>query len=261
MNRQKGMNVFISIVASALMLALGLLTDCKSSNDKKENNEKVYRLSKIDNTNINAKNAPTVTFHEEKVTGNGGCNHYFGNYSIDEQKISIGGLGRTMMACEQTIMQAEDRFLKLLENAATIKNEDAKITIITSDGATLLFDYIPPPEDLPLKGTQWQLQTVIDGDLAGSTIAGTIANITFSDTIAEGSDGCGVFDATYSTENNRLKSIDNLSASKTRCADESFSRQREFFYDVLQGFDTAKIDGHLLIIEKGNKGLHFRGSK
>lgn len=51
---------------------------------------------------------------EGKLAGNGGCNGFFGSYSIAGEQIAIGPLGATRKACEDPVMQVEDRILRAL---------------------------------------------------------------------------------------------------------------------------------------------------
>jgi heat shock protein HslJ len=60
----------------------------------------------------------TITFEKEngKVNGNSGCNSFFGTYTITEgHRITITGLGSTMMACAD--VPYEQEFLSALQAA------------------------------------------------------------------------------------------------------------------------------------------------
>jgi heat shock protein HslJ len=42
---------------------------------------------------------PHLHFEAEKVTGNDGCNNFFGGYTLDGNSLKFGMLGSTRMAC------------------------------------------------------------------------------------------------------------------------------------------------------------------
>jgi heat shock protein HslJ len=48
-----------------------------------------------------------------RAFGRGGCNRFFGSYSIEESVIRFGPMASTLMYCEET-MAVENAFLKAL---------------------------------------------------------------------------------------------------------------------------------------------------
>lgn len=60
----------------------------------------------------------TVAFDTDgRITGDAGCNRYFGSYAVDGDAIAVGHLGATQMACAPEVMAQEDRFLDALGSA------------------------------------------------------------------------------------------------------------------------------------------------
>lgn len=51
----------------------------------------------------------------ERVSGNGGCNRYFGEAELDGPALRFGPLGATRMACPQAVMDQEQRFFAALD--------------------------------------------------------------------------------------------------------------------------------------------------
>lgn len=60
---------------------------------------------------------PTLNIEDGKITGNAGCNNYFGEAVLEAKtgSFSAGKLGATKMFCDN--MSVEDNFLKLLSEA------------------------------------------------------------------------------------------------------------------------------------------------
>lgn len=62
----------------------------------------------------------TITFTEDgKVYGDSGCNRFTGGYTVRGDRIHIGPLASTMMACEQKKMDAEQVFLTRVQAAVS----------------------------------------------------------------------------------------------------------------------------------------------
>ena len=56
-----------------------------------------------------------ITFEAGKVSGFAGCNTFFGTYTQQGTNLNFSSMASTRKACEKTIMQAEAKFLGLLE--------------------------------------------------------------------------------------------------------------------------------------------------
>lgn len=68
---------------------------------------------------------PTITFGADgKVSGNAGCNHLLGTWTMEGTKIDLSQLGTTRRMCAPAIMQMEDAFLQNL----------GKVAFATADG-------------------------------------------------------------------------------------------------------------------------------
>lgn len=58
---------------------------------------------------------PTLIIENGKISGNAGCNKYFGNLSLDTTagNFDAGQIGSTRMACDN--LQSENTYLKMLD--------------------------------------------------------------------------------------------------------------------------------------------------
>ena len=80
----------------------------------------------------------TVQFEDDnQVSGNAGCNDFFGSFSSGDGQIAIGPLGATMRACPEPagVMEQEAAFLAALESAATYRVEGNLLEMRTADDA------------------------------------------------------------------------------------------------------------------------------
>ena len=76
----------------------------------------------------------TILFETEgKVSGNAGCNQYFGSWGADGDDIAFGHMGATQMMCaEPEVMEQESRFLEALGYAERFAAEDGMLLIFST---------------------------------------------------------------------------------------------------------------------------------
>lgn len=105
-------NILLAVFAFATIVSCATMNTSKVGKAQPNINNTSWTLAD------NVKGAkPTLVIEAAKVTGNGGCNNYFGNLSIDSTagnfKTSEVGLTRKM--CEN--MDVESNFMKMLSEA------------------------------------------------------------------------------------------------------------------------------------------------
>ena len=84
----------------------------------------------------------TLTFNKAQVSGNAGCNQFFGAYQRDQEKIWFSDLGMTEMACMEPdgLMEQEQYLLEFLENIQRFERDTDKLFLIRGDGEALSFN-------------------------------------------------------------------------------------------------------------------------
>ena len=94
--------------------------------------------AKLDQPESLAPETPVyVAFSDDgKVTGFGGCNRFFGGYTVSGNSIKIGPLASTRKGCPDTL-NLEIEFFKALQGAETFEQTDAALVLIGPDGAKL----------------------------------------------------------------------------------------------------------------------------
>lgn len=82
--------------------------------------------------------APTLAFAEGRVSGNGSCNRYMGQYQLSGgDHLTLSGLASTMMACPAPLLQQEDRLLDLLADVRSYAVAGEVLTLTTADGSRI----------------------------------------------------------------------------------------------------------------------------
>ena len=87
------------------------------------------------------KQIPTLKFDVSgKLTGTGGCNNFFGNFTMDGRTISIGELGSSRKFCEGE-MDLETSFLKGLDIELRALFSEGKLILTGDGGNQMIFGY------------------------------------------------------------------------------------------------------------------------
>ena len=83
----------------------------------------------------------TATFEDGQVRGTAGCNSYGGSYQIDGDRIFVGEMVSTEMAClePEGLMEQESYLLEFLGDAQTFQVDEEQLQIFRSDGEALTF--------------------------------------------------------------------------------------------------------------------------
>jgi putative lipoprotein len=78
----------------------------------------------------------TVTA-DGNLRGRGGCNSFFGNYTVTDGVLAIGPLGATRRACEAPAMEQEAAFFTALEAARGFRLQRGLLLLLDADGRVL----------------------------------------------------------------------------------------------------------------------------
>ena len=212
-------------------------------------------VSLLPDTEINAK------FNVIEVAGNAGCNSYFGSYTVSEDRIYLGIIGSTAMACiePEGIMDQEGDYLKNLAEAYSFQVEDQVLSISNADGETLLLYHIV--ESKPLIGTTWALTGY--SDARGGFIPlvpGTHINAIFSeDNTITGIGGCNQYNAPYAIAREDIK-IGQAASTRMFCsAPEGIMVQENAYFAAMETVSRYQLQGNQLIMltESGELALSF----
>ncbi|MCG8352741.1 MAG: META domain-containing protein [Chloroflexales bacterium] len=202
----------------------------------------------------------TVLFQADgTVSGNAGCNSFFGNYTISEQSLQMTDMGGTLMACEEAKMQQEEQFLAALRTVSTFKLQDQELTL-QYDGGALVFTLAPSRTDQSLIGQIWNLEGFQEGNMIQSLLNNTTITIEFSEDAIQGTAGCNRYNASYTMQEQQL-TIENIASTKRGCPDSATMEQEQGYLAALQTVTEWEISGDRLILQHDGGGLHFIASE
>ena len=72
-----------------------------------------------------------------EITGHGGCNQFFGQYTQEGQTLTIGALASTKKMCRD-FMESEAAFLQNLQNTRRVDATHLILKLYDADGAQLM---------------------------------------------------------------------------------------------------------------------------
>jgi heat shock protein HslJ len=124
----------ISLFALALVLGLAACSGAAPSMDLKSTS---WVLVEISGQPVVAGSSPTLSFDDGQAGGNGSCNSFGGEYTLDNGKLTFGPLVSTMMYCEDT-MEQETAYLAALQSATAYQIEEGRLLILDADGVVVL---------------------------------------------------------------------------------------------------------------------------
>ena len=167
----------------------------------------------------------TLQFSDGEASGFGGCNRFFGPYSIDGDTISIGPLGRTLAFCPDQAI--EDIYLTALQAATTVEAGDGSLVLTNASGARLTFAELVPAA---LSGPTWDGVSYFNGKGVSSLVIGTAITALFGDDgTLSGNAGCNNYMAPYEVDGSRL-TIGAAATTRIACQDPEGIMEQEAEY-------------------------------
>ena len=127
-----------------VLAVAGALAGCSLAQDERDElAERVYDRNWVVSQVLGTPAAPgviaTLLIEDDgKVSGNAGCNGFFGSAIIDKNAISFGNLGTTRMACPEPAMGQEDRMLAALDSTRGYRLDAQELVLLDADGNPVL---------------------------------------------------------------------------------------------------------------------------
>ena len=173
----------------------------------------------------------TARFEAGRIAGFSGCNRFMGGYTVDRDKLVIGKLAGTMMACPGPEMALECAFQRALAGTVRYAISDDTLTLTPESGAPLVFRMAPEPR---LEGVIWEVTGFNNGRQAVvGTLSGTKLTLAFQEGVVHGQAGCNTFRATFKRDGNRLV-IGPTAATRMACAGDGVMQQEREFLAALE---------------------------
>lgn len=194
------------------------------------------------------------TFRDGKLGITGGCNHLFGDYTIDGARLTAGSIGGTDMACDPALMDQDSWLAEFFSAPVTIGQDPLTLT-----AGDTVFTLVPRSEvhpDKPLLATRWTLDGLIEGDSVSSIPAGPPVVLTLEKGSASVSGLCNGFGADVTVAGDEITWEPGM-RTLMACADDARMKLDNDVSAILTGATSYSIDEGRLTLEHGDHGLVF----
>jgi heat shock protein HslJ len=132
--RNHGVLALVVAVVGALAL-----TACGSGTDD-DPTGRTWQLTELEGSSLVDGTVIDLTMADGTASGNAGCNSYTGEVTISEDSgITFGSeIASTMMACEEPIMDQEQRYLDTLSQVTSFEMAPDELLLLDAEGIALL---------------------------------------------------------------------------------------------------------------------------
>ena len=251
-DRFTGERIGLGVTLLALALhaaAAGMLEDTDWSLERLPDQDKSLPAS--------AAREVAVRFEGGRVSGYSGCNQFIGTYTIEGDRVTVGPLAGTMMACLEAAMTLERALQRALTGTLRYTIDGDRLTLTQASGASLLLARSRPRD---IESTSWEVTGFNNGRHAVvSPLLGTTLVLTFRGGEIEGFGGCNAFSGSFTRNGNRL-TIGPLAVARMQCGGKGVTEQELEFLAALRSAATWVVRGGLLDLHRadGSRALTAR---
>jgi heat shock protein HslJ len=123
------------VIAAALVLAA--CGSDSASSDSPELDGRDFVSTSVDGHEQVEETDIRFSFADGAFTANAGCNTLGGDYTLDGDKLEVGPMFGTEMACEPALMDQDVWLTEFLTLAPAVSLDDDKLTLTDNDGTTI----------------------------------------------------------------------------------------------------------------------------
>ena len=188
----------------------------------------------------------SISFYDanNQVFGLAGVNTYRTSYSKNNDEVKFSGIARTRMSGPRDIMDAENNFVKYLENTKYMFLKDNDLIIITSDSTVLKFreNIIDTNE---LNGKKFRLSNMLEG----TEITISIENGSFV-----GNSGVNLYNIPFELKNNEIN-IGEHGMSTLMAGPEQDMKAEDEYLKLLNSAKYISFDDYNLCIKTADNQI------
>lgn len=197
---------------------------------------------------------------ERSLTATAGCNTLSTAVEITDDRLVIGDLSGTAMGCDQARHDQDTWLAGILTADPAYSIAGDRLTLRAGSTTIVLFDRRVADPDLPLEGTVWQLDGIVDGGTASSTSAGSTATLRVSGgRLTVDITRCSRADTSVEVRTTALV-VEPLTLSHAGCAPDA-AKLTDTIAAVLNGTVSYRIEAaSLAVTNKNGRGLTLRAA-
>jgi heat shock protein HslJ len=135
-----------------------------------------------------------ITFEEDQIGARAGCNLLGARYDVLDGRLVVKGDGISMteMGCDRPRHDQDEWLAGFLHAAPRVELNGDSLTLTSPSATVRLLDRRVADPDRPLLGTEWRVDTMIQGDAASSVPDVDAVTLEFHDdgTLTATASGC-----------------------------------------------------------------------
>ena len=198
----------------------------------------------------------TMTVAEGRLGGSGYCNEYGTGYRLDGDEIVLDGVGGTERGCAPDLMSADTVYFEALASVGSVASRDGYL-VLTGPGVELRFRPVAPVPTSDLAGTDWVLETLLDGEVASSTTGGPATLRLTTDGTFTASTGCREATASWQLDGDVVR-VNGFAAGPGDCPPDVASQDGQVTGVLSRSFQVAVAGGSLTVTGADGLGLVYR---
>lgn len=185
----------------------------------------------------------SLLMEDGRAAGNGGCNSYFTDYTLDGFDVSFGEIGSTLMACLPAASAVEQAYFANLGAVAAYQSGGIQMALLDADGNFILeFDAAPPASVVG----SW-VATGINNQLGEN--AGVVSSDVTSQVTAEfspdgdltGFDGCNNYFTSYEVDGASVMIDSMMGTTRMACSSDVLDEQSQWYLGALTNSTTWAV--------------------
>jgi heat shock protein HslJ len=202
-----------------------------------------------------------LRFSDGRISATAGCNTLGGQVDMTPDRIVIDEMASTAMGCDDARHGQEEWLSRVLYDDPGYTLDGQTLRLVRGDTTIELVDREAAEPDLPLEGTRWALDGIIDGEVASSVPAGAGATLTLTNGAASiAIDGCNQGSADVTITETAIE-LGDLAMTRMACSEPAASVEATVV-GVLDGEITYTIESDTLTLtHPSGQGLTFHAAE
>lgn len=197
----------------------------------------------------------TARFADGQVTGNGGCNSFTGDYTVDGNTLEVRQGATTLRACPGDRSDVEGAYFTALQRVAAYRADPTTLMLVDANDDVLL-TFVEAAQ-APLVGTAWSA-TMINNGSGGVTslVAGSEVTAEFGeDGTVTGTGGCNRYTGPFTAEDATI-GIGPLASTRRACPEPAgVDTQEVAFVSAMERATRYAIAGTTLELRDDDGAL------
>jgi heat shock protein HslJ len=199
----------------------------------------------------------TLSADGQRLTGTAFCNGYGGRYRLDGDRLHAEEVAQTEMACLEPLrMEAESAFLSVLRAGPLQVTRTAEELLLENDEGSLRFRPQTPVPTADLVGTRWTLETLVDGEVASSTVGEPAVLALADDGTFSASTGCRAISGTWRSSGDTVYL--DYGWPEGACPPDVEAQEQHVIAALGSGFRAVVEGQQLTVTGRDGQGLVYR---